>query len=1100
MHLHTHSEYSILDGLGSPDSIAKRSFELGFKYIAISDHASADGFLKFQSACNKYGISPIYGVEFYIVPDGSTKEKDEKRGHILALAKNDIGVNNIFNMLTVANLSYFYSRPRIDYELLLNNCDGLIFSTGCSSSFVNLPTGVDFLKQLINKTNGNVFGEIMSHCTDIQCELNNKIVKLSNELDFDLVATVDNHYSYEEYQESHDVLLAIQSKKTWNDPKRWKFDKKYKLYLMTPDEIISEFEKQGAVKKQDYLRAMKNTLAIAQDCKGVKISKKEMNLPPIPGFENVNENRFLRELVLNGYYDKIASIIHPTYELRIEEELNTIYNMNFSRYFLIMWDLVKWCRENGILVSTRGSVGNSLVAYLIDIVKIDPIQYNLPFARFLNESRGDAVDVDLDISHNKRSVVFDRLKSVYGEYNVANVSTFLTIKDNLSVRDVSRVFEVPLEDVNKFTKVIDETENNSIVEAFDTNEGKEFSKKYPNVVKHTKILKGAVRGKGSHAAGLIVSKDDLRTCGRCYLQNGKHGININWEKNDAEYQGLIKFDLLGLKNLTAIDETVRLIKENHNIDIDVYSIPLDDNNVYREVSKGNTVGIFQIGTAGATKHVIDIGIDNIYTWSDAIALIRPGPKDSGMLEDYIKRKHGEDWDKKHLEYEKMLQKTYGVVVYQDDLINIINKIAGLPFTASDNIRKIVAKKRDKSELEPYRKQFVDGCINVGILDKKDAEEIWDGFEKHSRYSFNKSHSMQYAIVGYITAWLKYYYPSEFIVSCLNHMSDGQKPDLIREARRMGLNIKPPKIGISDPLEWKCNKDNLYIPFVECKFLGEKTLDKLQLPKYESGFYTENKVEIKGKPKKILDEIKAFDKDEELPLEAYKYFDFDLSEGGYNKLLKLLNVEKSEIDIDKAFRGELTGLNLLKKRSDYPEITWEELSECKECELRCEDCKPVFPSVSKFNMMVIGECPGADEMREGRGFVGKAGKRLWEELSKYDLHRWAFHTTNTAKCWNKSIGTPKETHIAACSHWLDKEIEVVKPFIILVLGNVARLRLCGEKFGINRVNNTCSWNDKYGTYLFYCLHPSSTFRSEENNENFKLAIKGFSEKITNLGGV
>lgn len=1369
VHLHNHLSYSLLDGMCKIPKLVAKAKEYGFKFLTIADHGNVDGSIKFQKECLANDITPIIACEVYITKDFTIKEKGVKSYHCLLIVKNEIGWHNLLKMLTIANINGFYYKPRLDYNTLLQYNDGLIISTACSKSFLLDDAGTEcFLKIAKERDYEDVYLEIMPHLFKEQTYINDLCYSLHKKYNIPLICSNDCHYVNKEDSESHEVLLAIQTKTNMKDPKRWKFNSN-EYYFKTANEMIASFEKQNQFEKFIYLQAMKNTLSLARSC-NFKIPKHEMSLPQVPGLENIDEDKYLRQLVIDGYYKRVNdNIIDPIYEQRFEHELDIISRKGFTRYFLIVHDLVNWMRRNKFFMSPgRGSVGSSLIAYLIGITNVDSIKYNLPFSRFINEERVDMPDVDLDICDNRREEAISYLKSTYGEDNIANIGTFLTLKSRGIVRDVARVFDIPLKEVDEFSKTI----NEDIETALKEKTGETFQKKYPEVVRHALVLEGIEKSYGRHAAGIVLSKDNLKESGKCYLRLSDKSPTVNWDLGDAETQGLLKLDALGLNALSILSETNRLVLENHKIEIDFHSLELNDSKIFEELSKGNTIGVFQFGTKPMTELVKRMGIANFEEMYAAVALVRPGASDSGITDEYIERKHGKEWERKHPIYEEVTKDTYGVYCFQEQVMNIIHKVAGLPYPIADQIRKIIGKKRDSKEFEKYKDMFVGGCLKQKTLTQFDAEEFWEQLQYAASYLFNQclcydetifrhkgrkkksrltieemflikndvgyatrtghldlrskyrnygygmvlsmsedgrlrrneivdiyesglmpvyelktedgnllkctmnhkiptengikllseisvgdslfikgeyekttkkynlyadgkvqdnlpkpgergfqkrpngnsviyedkkaqchrdklscshcqkeyslksrfelhhkdfdrtnnrldnlewlcaschkkihykngrvkiyekgiptklskivsinyigmercydveikdpyhnfltgneivvcnSHSVEYSMLGYWTMYAKLYYPSEFIAASLTMGSDTHKPELVKEARRLGLDIIPPKIGLSDPFKWLCIGNKLHIPFNEIKGFGEKTLNKLQLPKYENGFYSnpEVKIEIKGKPKKILEEINAFDVNAELPVEAYKYFDFDLSEGGYDKLLKLLNITKEELDIDKGLRGELEGLKLIKKRKIPEVVPWEELENCKDCELREECSKPIYPSLSRFNIMIIGESGWKDEDKQGRGLVGKNGQRLWEELSKYEFNRYDFHVSSIVKCSTLQSRTPKESHIIACNKWLDMEIEFIKPFMILAMGNLNVMRFKNQKSGIMRLNATTEWNDKYGCYISWIVNPSAALRNEENNELFKLGIRNFVEKLEKLGGI
>jgi very-short-patch-repair endonuclease len=456
IHLHVHNEFSLLDGVGSGGDYAKKAKELKMPAIALTNHGNVDGCIRFQNYCKKENVHPIFGFEGYIVEDITKKEKGEKRKHILIIAKNMVGWKNILNMITISNIEGFYYRPRIDSKLLLKHLDGLIISSACTSTFLNDEWGIDLLIELKKRKFKDFFFEIMPLQLESQKRVNKKILRLSKKYKYKIIATNDCHYVNKEDSECQEVLLAIQTKKKWNDPNRWRFDVD-DLYVKSRSEMINSFKKQGIVDRKDVVAAVNNTELIYDLVKDFTIPEIKVELPKVPGYGDYDDDKFLRKLCLKGFKKKIKDKVddEKLYKDRFEEEYKTITKQGFSCYFLIVWELIDWCKKNDILVGPgRGSSGGSLMCYLLNITEVDPIKHNLIFARFISPARIDFPDIDIDFEDNKRNLVRKHLEDLYGKDNVAGVSTFTTMKGRGALRDVSRVFNVPLLDVDKAAKSI----------------------------------------------------------------------------------------------------------------------------------------------------------------------------------------------------------------------------------------------------------------------------------------------------------------------------------------------------------------------------------------------------------------------------------------------------------------------------------------------------------------------------------------------------------------------------------------------------------------------------------------------------------------------
>jgi DNA polymerase-3 subunit alpha len=1072
--LHVHTEYSILDGVGKAKDYVKRAKAIGQTFLGITNHANIDGFLNFQSAAKKEGIKPIFGCELYVAPDASVK--NDTRFHLTALIKNETGFQNLCKMLTYSNLYGFYRKPRVDFKLVLDNCEGLVFLSGCSASAFGDESGTDFLMKLSHQIPGDFYLEVMPHLLPSQSRINKICVEISYNLDLPLVATNDCHYINKGDDVLHEVLLAIQTQAKWTDPDRFRF-KADSFWLRSEQEMKDAFIEQGVLSKPQYLMAIRNTAEVAGKCSNFEIKKKEVWLPVVKGIAEEDEGEFLTKLCMDGYLRIFGKVLkNGQYLERFLEEFELIKKKKFIRYFLVVEELISWCHDNGILTGPgRGSVGGSLIAFLLGITTVDPIKYGLLFSRFIDENRGDLPDVDIDFEDIKRYRIREHLEELYGKRNIASVSTFMKMKGRAVIRDVSRVFDVPIKDVGEFAKSIVEEENDEdVVErsAHETPEGQRFLHMYPDVVKYASQLEGQIRGTSQHAAAIIVSAEDLTQGTRGNLAVRSEQEVVNWAKDDAEYMGLMKLDILALNTLSVLNETKRLIKKNHGKEIVFESISLDNEKVFESLSKGETVGVFQFDTWSMTKLVKRLGVDSFGLMSDAIALVRPGPADSGMTDDFILRKHGARWKKKNRIYEKITKDTFGIVVYQEQVMQVIHQVAGLPYSTADKIRKVIGKKRDAKEFKPYEDAFVNGCLEQNTFNELEAREFWEALQSHARYSFNKSHSTEYAMISYWCSWLKLQFPAEFICAHLTYGSNGKKEDLVKEAQNIGLNVILPKPGISDPLKWVVKDGNIYIPFMEIKGVGPKTAGDFVKckPKKQDGFFDLGELKPTGKIAEILKRIESIKSGTTGDL--FKDFSFNVS--------PVKTTQKECFFIQKHWRNT-------------------DLVYCELCGLRREAKRPVMPSFGIYNVMIIGEAPGSNENEEGKGFIGKSGDLLWKELARYSFTRRQFHISNTCKCYPGNIKTPSGEHIKVCSRWLDEEIKMTNTRLCLALGNVALKYFKGEDGGIMKLCGTTEYVESKGVWVSWGLHPSSVLHNPTNKPLFEDGIRNFVNKINSSGG-
>lgn len=1116
-HLHVHNEFSLLDGYGNAKEYVKQAKKMGFNYLALTNHSNIDGLIKFQQECDKNKIIPIMGCEAYIVPDAAKKNKREQRGHITLLIKDQTGYQNLCKMLTFANLHGFYSRPRIDYDLLYDHCEGLVIMSACASSFLHLAGSIPFLQDLLYKIPDDVYLEVMPHNYEAQKKTNILCSDLSKKMNLPMVATNDCHYILNDEWKVQEVLLAIQTQAVMSNPDRYQFSVRG-LYLRSVEEMQTTFDKQNILSYEEVGDAIITTKKIAEKCQDFRILKQDIYLPPVPGLCS-NPSKFIIDTSVHSL-NEIAKTEDWTNEKltiymdRLYEEWKVINEKKFAGYFCIVYELAEWCRANDIMIGPgRGSVGGSLLAYLLHITSVDPIKFDLLFSRFIADDRIDYPDIDLDFQDSKRALVRQHLEQLYGKNNISSISTFLTMKGRAAVRDVARVFEIPLDQVDAFAKVVDnaaQAEDEGVIEKaiISTPEGKAFDRKYPDEVDLMIKLEGQIRGTGQHAAAVVISADDLTqgTRGNLALRSGM--VVSNWDMTDSEFVGLMKLDVLGLNTLSILNETRCLVKSTRGIDLDFEKISLSDEDVFRELSEGHTVGVFQLSTWPMTKLVKEVKCTNIDDVADIIALVRPGPTDSGMTANYIKRKHGAKWQKKHPIYEKILEKTYGIVVYQEQVMEIINKVAGLPYVMADKIRKIIGKKRDAKLFKPFEDAFIDGCLKQKTLSEDEANEFWKMLQACANYMFNKSHAIEYAILGYWTAYCKRYYSTEFICASLTYGSEGKRDEIIEEAYRLGLSIVLPIIGQSDAEKWVAKENALYVPFIEVKGIGGKTAIeaanfKRRIKSSKGFFHASKKDEKKSKLEIMLEDIGAFGDDPKGDLSHY--FSFAIQRDKrvmYPKLIKLLSFRISEREIDSFLSldiSPLVGADSLIRRVSFAKYE-QSLLDCYACSLGKECKAPVPPSPGIYNLAIFGEAPGKDEDDQGQGFVGKSGDMLWNEFSLYGLLRDDFHISNINKCYPRLTRTPAKEQIAKCSVWRDFEINQIKPILILAFGNTSMKAFHGKDTGITDMSGKTTWNENVGAWICWCIHPSAVLHNPNNKQIFKDGIKNFSDKIRILGDI
>lgn len=777
------------------------------------------------------------------------------------------------------------------------------------------------------------------------------------------------------------------------------------------------------------------------------------------------------------------------YKKQIQEEFELIKEKGFIKYFLIVADLIQWAKSEGILIGCgRGSVTGSTIAYLLGITDIDAIVHKTNFSRFLNAGRGkDSMpDIDIDAPDNKREDLSNRLKTLYGSNSIAQLTTFLKIEERTAIRDVARVFDVPLKEADMFSKLIGDDD---IETAMEKAEGRIFADRYPHVIKHALKLRGQYRSLGRHAAAQIISSEDLTLGTRASLADRNGAVAVSLDMEDAEYAGLLKLDLLSLSNLTVIADCLELIKQNHGKSIDLVNIDLTNKKIFKELSLSNTVGIFQFNTYAMSRLSKEMGIDSFSDMVAALALVRPGPMDSGMTAQYIQRKKTKTWDKKHDVFESITEDTYGINIFQEQVLEIFVQIAGLEPQVADKIRKVIGKKRDAAEFEPYRIQFIEGCKKVGYFSEKEADNFWRELQAYARYGFSKNHAVAYAKIAYDCCFLREYYSSEFLCSCLTYGSEGEKAKLLAEAQRLGLSILPPKIATSHPTKWEARDGILSIPFIEIKGLGQRSVETIAQyqQSLQPGFFTSEAPVIKGKLKTILDNIGAFT--EEVPDTIDDYFpDLGISlkpKSKYKKLYELVG-ENTKWDSSKLLTGDFIGGHFGREISKSNPIP--KLFSCTNCDLRNTNEIPVIPIVGKYNIAIVNEAPHWDQKPE---------KFLFKELQKYGFEKSDFYYTNLMKCACKK---PSIENIKTCGEWLKQEIKEKKIFLILTQGSSNVTLFSNDDQGVMRKNGSCEWNEEYGCWVVYSIGANLALWKPEMKSKFEESIKLFVQKCEQLGGL
>ncbi len=831
IHLHVHSHYSMLDGLAKVEDIIEKAKELKMKAVALTDHGNLYGAIEFYKKAKEEGIKPIMGLEAYYAPEGREKKDKTNRSlyHLTLLAKNNTGWKNLLKLVTRSNLEGFYYKPRIDDELLKEYHEGLICLSGCASGEISslvknskyekARKRAAWFKSLFQD---DYYIELQKHSSELYPNLK----KIADEVGSKTVATQDVHYMNKEDQEAHETLLAVQTRNPLEKDDRMTL-KNFDLHFSSPKEMAEDF--------REFPEALKTTEEIAEKC-DVEIELGENKIPKFDTPEGKTAQEYLKKLAEEGLpkrYEKITDEIKE----RLETELDVIKKTGFADYFLIVQDFVKWAKERDIIVGPgRGSAAGSLVSYSLGITNIDPIKYDLLFERFLNPERVQVPDIDIDFTDTRRDEVIAYVREKYGEENVAQIITFGTMAARAAIRDTGRALGYSYGFCDKIAKLIPfQATIDEAIESVDELKQMMEDEDAKKLIDSARKLEGVVRHVSVHACGVLISPEPLWNY--IPLQRAPQGedtIITQFEMHSAEDLGLLKMDFLGLKNLTIIEETIELVKEERGEEIDINKIPLDDKKTYRLLQKGDTVGVFQLESGGMRRYLKKLAPSEFEDIIAMVSLYRPGPME--LIPHYIRRKFGEEEVTfLHPKLEPILSPTYGIGIYQEQMMRIARDLAGFSLGEADVLRKAIGKKIKKL-LDKQKVRLIEG-MKKNDIDEKTAKKIWDLFPPFARYGFNKSHGCSYATIAYQTAYLKAHYPTEFMTALLN--VSGNDVDrisfLIGESRRLGIEVFPPDINQSFR-NFTIDGKNIRFGLLAVKNIGVNIADAIIARRREGGSY------------------------------------------------------------------------------------------------------------------------------------------------------------------------------------------------------------------------------------------------------------------------
>ena len=813
VHLHCHSHYSLLDGASKIPDLVKRAKSLGMGALAVTDHGNLHGAAEFLREAKYAGIKPIVGLEAYVAPHHRSQRTmggasgNEHSFHLTLLARNAAGFRNLLRLSSMAFLEGFYYKPRIDKEILERHSEGLICLSGCASAEFSdhilhgKTADAEKLCAWYQKVFGeeNFYVEIQDNGIQIQRDCAAGALDIARRMGLPVVATSDAHYLTQEDSQAHDILLCINTGKTVDDPNRMRFEND-QFHVRSPEEMYA------AMPGREEALATSARIAelVEENYKSLDFGKRQFPSFKPPGGKT--PEAYLRELCEDGMRQRYGDAPPAEAVARIDHELGIIEHMGFASYFLIVWDFVRFAREAGIPNSARGSACGALVSYLLYLSHVDPLKYDLLFERFLDPNRSEAPDIDIDLCQERRYEVIEYVKRKYGEANVAQIGTFGTMAAKAAIKDVGRALNIPLSRVDTVTKLIPQRLHITIEESIKEEPGlKRLMDDDPEIARlldYARRLEGLNRNVSTHAAGVVIADRPLNEMVPLQkLPNkdkDKEVVSTQWNMGDVEKAGLLKMDFLGLRNLTSLDATVRLLEGRLGHPIDLNALPLDDVETYRLLQRGESKGVFQLESAGIRDLLIKMKPDRFADIIATIALYRPGPLNGGMVDEYVNVKNG----RKAAEYlhpvlREVLEETHGVMVYQEQVMRILNRLGGIELSVAYGTIKAISKKK-MDVIARGRDQFIAGSVAQGLA-KDQAARIFGLIEEFGGYGFNKSHSTAYALVAYQTAYLKAHYPTEFMAALLSSEMDGAERakffvEHIDDCRRMGIEVLRPSIN------------------------------------------------------------------------------------------------------------------------------------------------------------------------------------------------------------------------------------------------------------------------------------------------------------------
>jgi DNA polymerase-3 subunit alpha len=816
VHLHCHSHYSLLDGANRIPELVAQVKQAGMNALALTDHGNLYGAIEFYRECTEAGINPIIGYEAYVAPGRRGEREARRRGeaafHLTLLARDNQGYRNLIKMASAAFLEGYHYVPRIDKDLLQAHSEGIVCLSGCASGEFSelilrdqIEEAADLARWFARLFGDRFYIEIQNNGLELQQRCAEGAIDIANSLGFPLVATCDAHYLCQADAAAHDVLLCINTGKTLNDANRMRYGSD-QFYVRPPDEMYAMFP--------GHADAVKRSQEIA-DAVAIRLDFKQRHFPVFAPPNKKTPEDYVRDLCEAGLRERYGDNPAPAVRERLEHELGVICRMGFASYFLIVWDFVRFAREKSIPASARGSACGALVSYVLKLSHVDPLEYDLLFERFLDPNRSEAPDIDIDFCQDRREQVIAYVRQKYGEQSVAQIATFGTLAARAAIKDVGRALEVPLERVNKLTAMIPKTLGitleESLAQSPDLRHEYNTDPQVKQLIDIARKLEGTNRNAGTHAAGVVIANGPLtdyvplhrvvRKGDDAGSRRDEAVVTTQWVMGDLEKIGLLKMDFLGLRTLTLLDNAVKLIEKTRGEKIDLFKLPLDDKETYALLQRGDAKGVFQLESEGIRKLLERMKPDNIRDLIAIMALYRPGPLQGGMVDAYVNCKHGrEQPNYPHPVVKPILEETYAVMVYQEQVMRILNRLGGIDLASAYACIKAISKKKHDI-IDQRRAEFIKGSLEQG-LDEPTARGIFEKITYFAGYGFNKSHTAAYAQIGYQTAYLKAHYTPEFMAALLSsEIEDGNKRDImvehINDARRLGVEVLPPDVNQGD---------------------------------------------------------------------------------------------------------------------------------------------------------------------------------------------------------------------------------------------------------------------------------------------------------------